>query len=89
MLNDTLEENPTGRRRDYIPSSDPGSRLPHTQIRIIGQNKFHLTTVNICSMFYNMVNFFLVIFLLSWVALKGIQCSLVLTRKFSRLHSLA
>ncbi|XP_057840038.2 uncharacterized protein LOC131049948 isoform X2 [Cryptomeria japonica] len=48
MSNDTSEEKPTGRRRDYIPSSKPGSRLPHTQLRIIGQNRFHLTK-GICS----------------------------------------
>ncbi|KAI3426776.1 FAD_binding_3 domain-containing protein [Psidium guajava] len=25
---------PTGRRRDYIPSADPGSRLPHMNVRV-------------------------------------------------------
>ncbi|WCJ38692.1 FAD/NAD(P)-binding oxidoreductase family protein [Euphorbia peplus] len=28
-------EPPTGRRRDYIPSADPGSRLPHIDVRIL------------------------------------------------------
>lgn len=25
---------PTGRRRDYIPSAHPGSRLPHMYVRV-------------------------------------------------------
>lgn len=25
---------PTGRRRDYIPSAQPGSRLPHMFVRV-------------------------------------------------------
>ncbi|KAK2971046.1 hypothetical protein RJ640_030796 [Escallonia rubra] len=28
---------PTGRRRDYLPSSDPGSRLPHMSIRALSK----------------------------------------------------
>ncbi|KAL5760108.1 hypothetical protein ACOSP7_018607 [Xanthoceras sorbifolium] len=28
-------EAPTGRRRDYVPSADPGSRLPHMNIRVL------------------------------------------------------
>ncbi|KAL3501049.1 hypothetical protein ACH5RR_035498 [Cinchona calisaya] len=28
-------EPPTGRRRDYVPSADPGSRLPHMNIRLL------------------------------------------------------
>lgn len=43
-----LEEKPTGRRREYVPSSKPGSRLPHMQLRILSQNKFHLNK-EICS----------------------------------------
>ncbi|KAJ0037565.1 hypothetical protein Pint_23669 [Pistacia integerrima] len=30
----TAPEAPTGRRRDYIPSADPGSRLPHMNVRV-------------------------------------------------------
>lgn len=26
---------PTGRRRDYVPSADPGSRLPHMDVRLL------------------------------------------------------
>lgn len=26
-------EAPTGRRRDFVPSADPGSRLPHINVR--------------------------------------------------------
>lgn len=29
------QENPRGRRRDYVPSSDPGSRLPHMNIQLL------------------------------------------------------
>ncbi|PIN26119.1 Monooxygenase involved in coenzyme Q (ubiquinone) biosynthesis [Handroanthus impetiginosus] len=29
------QETPTGRRRDYVPSSDPGSRLPHMNIQLL------------------------------------------------------
>lgn len=28
-------EKPTGRRRDYVPSAAPGSRLPHMNVRIL------------------------------------------------------
>ncbi|KAK4788724.1 hypothetical protein SAY86_020043 [Trapa natans] len=31
-------ESPTGRRRDYIPSADPGSRLPHMNVRILSNS---------------------------------------------------
>ncbi|XP_010519667.1 PREDICTED: uncharacterized protein LOC104799053 isoform X2 [Tarenaya hassleriana] len=31
-------EVPTGRRRDYVPSADPGSRLPHTYVRILSDS---------------------------------------------------
>ncbi|KAL2510328.1 FAD/NAD(P)-binding oxidoreductase family protein [Forsythia ovata] len=30
-------ETPTGHRRDYIPSTDPGSRLPHMNIRLLSK----------------------------------------------------
>lgn len=29
------QEPPSGRRRDYVPSSDPGSRLPHMKIQLL------------------------------------------------------
>ena len=28
-------EEPTGRRRQYLPSADPGSRLPHMNVRVL------------------------------------------------------
>lgn len=31
----SAQEKPTGRRRDYVPSSDPGSRLPHMSIQVL------------------------------------------------------
>ncbi|KAG8365938.1 hypothetical protein BUALT_Bualt17G0024000 [Buddleja alternifolia] len=30
-------ETPTGRRRDYVPSSDPGSKLPHMNIQLLSK----------------------------------------------------
>ncbi|KAL8543860.1 hypothetical protein ACS0TY_004423 [Phlomoides rotata] len=30
-------ETPTGRRREYIPSSDPGTKLPHMTIRLLSE----------------------------------------------------
>ncbi|XP_073129861.1 uncharacterized protein [Henckelia pumila] len=30
-------EPPSGRRRDYIPSTDPGSRLPHMKIKLLSE----------------------------------------------------
>ncbi|KAH6797782.1 oxidoreductase family protein [Perilla frutescens var. hirtella] len=32
------QEKPTGRRRDYVPSSDPGSRLPHMNIQLLSHS---------------------------------------------------
>lgn len=32
-VNHDPEDVPTGRRRDYVPSSEPGSRLPHMKVR--------------------------------------------------------
>ncbi|KAH9315639.1 hypothetical protein KI387_024266 [Taxus chinensis] len=64
ISNDILEEKPIGRRRDYIPSSKPGSRLPHMQIRILSQHKCHLTK-DVCStldlVHGNMTEFLLII----------------------------
>lgn len=37
-------EESTGRRRDYIPSAHPGSRLPHMYVRI---NKLSKVCINI------------------------------------------
>lgn len=31
-------EPPTGRRRDYIPSANPGSRLPHIDVRVLSNS---------------------------------------------------
>ncbi|XP_034695717.1 2,4-dichlorophenol 6-monooxygenase isoform X1 [Vitis riparia] len=41
---DALEA-PTGRRRDYIPTGAPGSRLPHMNVRLLS----NLTSEEICS----------------------------------------
>ncbi|CAI9761716.1 unnamed protein product [Fraxinus pennsylvanica] len=33
----SASETPTGQRRDYIPSTDPGSRLPHMKIQLLSE----------------------------------------------------
>ncbi|KAK4402675.1 putative polyketide hydroxylase [Sesamum angolense] len=50
-LSGAPQETPTGRRRDYIPSSDPGSRLPHMQIRPLSEllNKDAFSTLDLVS----------------------------------------
>ncbi|XP_022887617.1 uncharacterized protein LOC111403366 isoform X1 [Olea europaea var. sylvestris] len=35
----SASETPTGRRREYIPSTDPGSRLPHMKIKLVSELK--------------------------------------------------
>ncbi|GMH01517.1 hypothetical protein Nepgr_003356 [Nepenthes gracilis] len=44
-------EAPTGRRRDYIPSADPGSRLPHMTVRVLSNasNKETFSTLDLIS----------------------------------------
>lgn len=37
---------PTGRRRDYIPSTQPGSRLPHMFVRVNPSGEVR-STINI------------------------------------------
>lgn len=32
-----VHEAPTGRRRDYIPCSEPGSRLPHMNVELFSK----------------------------------------------------
>ncbi|KAK4429710.1 putative polyketide hydroxylase [Sesamum alatum] len=50
-LSGAPQETPTGRRRGYIPSSDPGSRLPHMQIRPLSEllNKDAFSTLDLVS----------------------------------------
>lgn len=38
-------ELPNGRRRDFVPSADPGSRLPHMNVRVLS----NLSSEEICS----------------------------------------
>ena len=42
------QEPPTGRRKDYIPSSDPGSRLPHMNVRMLSNS-----SSEVCASFCN------------------------------------
>lgn len=44
-------QTPSGRRRDYVPSSSPGSRLPHMNIRLFSDNqsKVTLSTLDLIS----------------------------------------
>ncbi|CAI0426139.1 unnamed protein product [Linum tenue] len=39
----TTVEPPSGRRREYVPSADPGSRLPHTYIRPLSNSPTNKT----------------------------------------------
>lgn len=36
-------EAPTGRRREYVPSADPGSRLPHMNLRLLSKQLSKVT----------------------------------------------
>lgn len=40
-------EAPTGRRREYVPSADPGSRLPHVNIRMLSKQLSKVTVLTI------------------------------------------
>ncbi|XP_057766922.1 uncharacterized protein LOC130987413 [Salvia miltiorrhiza] len=54
------QEKPTGRRRDYVPSSDPGSRLPHMNIQLLSNSKERIcSTLDLVSA--NDVEFLLII----------------------------
>ncbi|OIW14660.1 hypothetical protein TanjilG_33002 [Lupinus angustifolius] len=39
----------TGRRRDYIPSTHPGSRLPHMFVKVIQKNEETISTLDLIS----------------------------------------
>ncbi|XP_073021149.1 uncharacterized protein [Primulina eburnea] len=54
--NDSLTrapEPPTGRRRDYVPSTDPGSRLPHMKIKLLSEllSKDLFSTLDLVSVY--------------------------------------
>lgn len=56
----SAQEQPTGRRRDYVPSSDPGSRLPHMNIQLLSHlNEGACSTLDLVSA--NDVEFLLII----------------------------
>ncbi|OMO60428.1 Aromatic-ring hydroxylase-like protein [Corchorus capsularis] len=44
-------EVPTGRRRDYVPCADPGSRLPHMNVRVLSNsaNEEIISTLDLVS----------------------------------------
>ncbi|CAI0425689.1 unnamed protein product [Linum tenue] len=42
----TTVEPPSGRRREYVPSADPGSRLPHTYIRPLSNSPINKVTLS-------------------------------------------
>lgn len=46
------EDVPTGRRRDYVPSSEPGSRLPHMKVRLLSSvsDKDTFSTLDLLSL---------------------------------------
>ncbi|KAH0753984.1 hypothetical protein KY290_024254 [Solanum tuberosum] len=56
-----VHEAPTGRRRDYIPCSEPGSRLPHMNVKLLSNpsSKEILSTLDLVSI--DKVEFVLII----------------------------
>ncbi|KAJ4839394.1 hypothetical protein Tsubulata_016848 [Turnera subulata] len=53
-------EPPTGRRRDYVPSTDPGSRLPHTYVRPLS-NSSEMTISTLDLLCIDKIEFLLII----------------------------
>ncbi|XP_050205589.1 uncharacterized protein LOC126655439 [Mercurialis annua] len=52
---------PTGRRRDYIPSADPGSRLPHMDVRILSNLPYEATISTLDLLSGDKVEFLLIV----------------------------
>lgn len=58
-------EAPTGRRRDYVPSAVPGSRLPHMNVRLLSNPSskvFQVRQLCVCVWFLFLRLFFLLFF---------------------------
>ncbi|KAJ9169370.1 hypothetical protein P3X46_017573 [Hevea brasiliensis] len=54
-------EPPTGRRRDYIPSANPGSRLPHMDVRISSNLSSEVTVSTLDLLCGDRVEFLLIV----------------------------
>lgn len=52
---------PTGRRRDYVPTADPGSRLPHINVRILSDALSEATSSTLDLISGDKVEFLLII----------------------------
>ncbi|XP_068665587.1 uncharacterized protein [Aristolochia californica] len=51
----------TGRRRDYVPSSEPGSRLPHMNVRVLNISSDKVTVSTLDLVNGNIIEFLLII----------------------------
>ncbi|XP_065876781.1 uncharacterized protein [Euphorbia lathyris] len=54
-------EPPTGRRRDYIPSADPGSRLPHMNVRLLSNSSSEVIVSTLDLISGNKLEFLLIV----------------------------
>ncbi|OAY32417.1 FAD-dependent monooxygenase apdD isoform X2 [Manihot esculenta] len=54
-------EPPTGRRRDYIPSANPGSRLPHIDVRVLSNSSSEVTVSTLDLVCGDKVEFLLIV----------------------------
>ncbi|PQP91960.1 uncharacterized protein Pyn_29124 [Prunus yedoensis var. nudiflora] len=54
-------EGPTGHRRDYVPSVDPGSRLPHMNVRILSNSSSEVTISTLDLISGDKIEFLLII----------------------------
>lgn len=54
-------EGPTGRRRDYVPSVDPGSRLPHMNVAILSNSSSEVTISTLDLISGDKIEFLLII----------------------------
>ncbi|XP_002514990.2 2,4-dichlorophenol 6-monooxygenase isoform X1 [Ricinus communis] len=54
-------EPPTGRRRDYIPSADPGSRMPHMDVRVLSNLSSEVTISTLDLLSGDKIEFLLIV----------------------------
>ncbi|XP_024193944.1 putative polyketide hydroxylase isoform X1 [Rosa chinensis] len=54
-------DGPTGRRRDYVPTADPGSRLPHMNVRILSNSSSKATISTLDLLSGDKIEFLLII----------------------------
>ncbi|KAM5578291.1 hypothetical protein ABKV19_008545 [Rosa sericea] len=54
-------DGPNGRRRDYVPTADPGSRLPHMNVRILSNSSSEATISTLDLISGDKIEFLLII----------------------------